>query len=214
MMLTTDTDLARIEAGVFVEAQHAGQRLTRGTVSISGTTLTATGVDVAFDVAGIGPGHVVVVDGQVYEVVERTGAATLEVSRVRARSDAPVQPPTPVTNKAMHIVTFALQREIAYGQVMRSIGIEPEIGAEGEPGVGSILNPGALALLETLAALQFVWMSASLNAGADAEIAMRAERYRVLYGQERGRVGAFIDLDGDGFPDAIRRPGVMQLMRG
>ncbi len=198
---------------VFIEAQHAGQRLTRGTVSIAGSTLTAVGVDVAFDVAGIAPGHVCVVDGQVCEVVERTGATTLTVSRVRARGEPEVRPPSPVTNRPLHVVVFALQREIAHGQVMRSIGIEPDVEVDGEPGVASILNPGALATLEALAALQLVWMSASLNAGSDAGVSTRAERYRVLYGQERARVGAFIDLDGDGFPDAVRRPGVIQLSR-
>lgn len=213
-MLTTDADLARIEPQVFIEAQHVGQRLTRGTVSITGTTLTGTGVDVAFDAALIGPGHVCVVDGQVYEVVERTGATTLVVSRVRARGQATVQPPSPATNRPMHAVTFAPQRAIAHGQVMRSIGIEPDLPARpGEPGVESILNPGALVMLESLAALQLIWMSAALNAGTDAGIAQRAERWRAMYAKERERVGAFIDLDGDGFPDAVRRPGVVQLSR-
>lgn len=213
-MLTTDADLARIEPQVFIEAQHVGQRLTRGTVSIAGTTLTGTGVDIAFDAALIGPAHVCVVDGQVYEVVERTSAATLVISRVRARGQATVQPPTPVTNRPMHTVTFAPQRAIAHGQVMRSLGIEPDLPARpGEPGVESILNPGALVTLESLATLQLIWMSAALNAGTDAHIAQRAERWRAMYAKERERVGAFIDLDGDGFPDAVRRPGVVQLSR-
>lgn len=215
-MLTTDTDLARLEPAVFMDAQHAAQRLTRGTVSISGTTLTTIGVDVAFDAAGIGPGHVAVVDNQTYEVVERTGATTLMVSRVRPRGQADLWPPTPVTGKPMHIVTFAAQRSIAHGQVMRSIGIKPDLPPDapgGRPGVESILNPGALVQLESLAALHLIWMSATLNAGADAAVAARADRYRDMYARERERVGAFIDLDGDGFPDAVRRPSVIQLTR-
>lgn len=216
-MLTTDADLARIEPTLFIEAQHVGQRLTRGTVSIAGTTLTALGVDVAFDAAGVAPGHICVVDGQTYEVVERTSATALVVSRVRARGQAEALPPTPVSNKPMHIVTFGPQRGIAHAQVMRSIGIEPDLPPDvpgGRPGVESILNPGALAQLESLAALQLIWLSATLNAGSDAAVAARAERFKEMYARERERVGAFIDLDGDGFPDAVRRPGVIQLMRG
>lgn len=215
-MLTTDADLARIEPHVFIEAQHVGQRLSRGTVSITGTTLSAIGVDVAFDAAAIAPGHVCVVDGQTYEVVERTSATALVISRVRARGQAEVQPPSPVSNKPMHIVTFVPQRAIAHAQVMRSIGIEPDLPPDapgGHPGVESILNPGALVQLETLAALHLIWMSATLNAGSDAVVATRADRYRVMYARERERVGAFIDLDGDGFPDAVRRPSVMPLLR-
>ncbi len=212
-MLTTDTDIARIESHAFIEAQHAGQRLTRGTVSISGTTLTATGVDVAFDAAGIAPGHVAVVDGQALEIVERTGATTLTVSRIRPTGDATIHPPSPVTNKPMHVVTFAPQLAIAHAQVLRSIGIDPDIAIPGEPGVGSIMNPASLLRLEALAALHLIWLGASLNAGKDADISLRAERYRVLAARERVSVVAYLDLDGDGVPDACRRPGVVQLDR-
>jgi hypothetical protein len=215
-MLTTDADLARIEPHLFIEAQHVGQRLTRGTVSITGTTLASLGVDVAFDAAAVAPGHICVVDGQTYEVVEQTSATALVISRVRARGQTDVQPPSPVSNKPMHVVTFAPQRAIAHAQVMRSIGIEPDLPpdtAAGRPGVESILNPGALVHLEALAALQLIWLSATLNAGADATVAARAERFKEMYARERERVGAFIDLDGDGFPDAVRRPSIVPLLR-
>lgn len=212
-MLTSDADLARIEPQVFIEAQHAGQRLTRGTASITGTTLTAVGVEVAFDAAMLAPGHVCVVDGQTYEIVERTGATTLTISRVRAPGQPDVQPPSPATNRPMHVVTFAPQGSIAHAQVMRSIGIEPDAQIPGEPTVDSIMNPGALVRLEALAALQLIWMSAALNAGADAAVAARADRWRSEYARERERVGAFVDLDGDGFPDAVRRPSIVQLTR-
>ncbi|MCW5768433.1 MAG: hypothetical protein KIT19_07095 [Phycisphaeraceae bacterium] len=215
-MLTTDADIARIESHAFIEAQHAGQRLSRGSASISGSTLTGLGVDVPFDAAGIAPGHVCVVDGQTYEVVERTGPSTLVISRVRRGAQDAPQPPSPVTNRPLHIVSFVPQRGIAHAQVMRSIGIEPDLPPDaraGLPGVESILNPGSLARLEALAALRLIWLSASLNAGADAGVSMRADRYREMYEQERVGIGAFLDLDGDGLPDAIRRPGVMQLTR-
>ena len=212
-MLTTDADLARFEQQVFIEAQHAGQRLTRGTVSIAGTTLTATGVDVAFDAGAIAPGHVVVVDGQVLEVLERTGATTITVSRIRASGDPAIHPPSPVTNKPMHIVTFAPQRSIAHAQALRSIGMDPDVALPGEPSASSIVNPGALARLEALGALHLVWLSASLNAGRDADVALRAERYREMLVRERDVAAIYLDLDGDGVPDACRRPGRPPLER-
>jgi hypothetical protein len=212
-MFTTDTDIARIESLAFIDAQHAGQRLTRGTVSISGTTLTATGIDVAFDAAGLVPGHVAVVDGQALEIVERTGATTITVSRIRPTVDATIHPPSPVTNKPMHVVTFAPQRAIAHAQVMRSIGIDPDIEIPGEPHAGSIMNPASLVRLEAFGALHLIWLSASLHAGKDADVSLRAERYRMIAARERASVVAYLDLDGDGVPDAFRRPGIIQLGR-
>lgn len=212
-MLTTDADLARIESHAFIEAQHAGQRLTRGTVSISGTTLTATGVDVPFDAAGLAPGHVAVVDGQTLEVVERTSATTLTVSRIRPTGESTLHPPSPVTNKPMHVVTFAPQRAIAYAQALRSIGIDPDFQIPGEPGESAIVNPGALARLEAIGALHLIWMSASLNAGKDAEVSARSERYRAMLARERESTAVYLDLDGDGLPDCCRRPGLVQLDR-
>jgi len=67
--------------------------------------------------------------------------------------------------------------------------------------------------LESLAALHLIWLSATLNAGSDALVATRADRYRAMYMRERERVGAFLDLDGDGFPDAVRRPSIVPLLR-
>lgn len=212
-MLTTDADLARIEQQAFIDAQHAGQRLTRGTVTIAGTTLTAVGVDVAFDAASLAPGHVAVVDGQTLEVVERTSATTLTVSRIRPAGESTLRPPSPVTNKPMHVVSFAPQRAIAHAQALRSIGIDPDAEIADEPGVDAIVNPGAVARLEALAALRLIWLSASLNAGRDSDASLRADCYAQLLSRERDATAVYLDLDGDGTPDCCRRPGIVQLDR-
>lgn len=212
-MLTTDVDLLRLDPSLFRDVVWLGQRLTRGTVSIVGTTLTAVGADVPFDAAGVAPGHVCTVDGASYEVVERTGPTTLTLSRVRPPGESGALPPAPVTNRLMHVVTFAPQRAIAHRQVMRLFGIDPEWAAPGEPTLASVLNPGSLVRLEAMAALHAIYAAAGASAGAGTDLAARADRWLTLFRRDRDNAGAVLDLDGDGLPDAIRRAGVVPLMR-
>jgi len=42
----------------------------------------------------------------------------------------------------------------------------------------------------------------------------RAEMYRARFGEERERVVAAVDLDGDGVAEASRRPSVFAMTRG
>ena len=70
-MFATDRDLLALEPNLFRDVGWVSQRLVVGTGSISGTTLTMSAQDVAFDGAGVGAGSVVVVDSAAYEVRAR-----------------------------------------------------------------------------------------------------------------------------------------------
>lgn len=213
-MFTTDTDLLRLEPLLFRDLYWLGQRLSRGFATISGSTLTAIGLDVPFDQTPIGAGHVCTVEGVSYEVIERTSATTLAISRVRASDADPVITPSPVTSKPLHVAAFGPQRAIAHAQLLRQFGIEPDLPAQiGEPTADSIMNPGALVRLEALASLAMIFSAGGSLTPQVAELSARAERYASLYRREREGAAAILDLDGDGFPDAVRRARVIPLIR-
>lgn len=191
-----------------------GQRLVRGVGSVSGTTLTMTSQDQGFDSAGIGAGNVVVIDGVALEVISRTSAAVLEVSRLRPGvGDAPIGAGT-ITNKVVEVSTFSPQLAIVHGQVLRMLGLR----ASGEIGDGpsetDVLNPAQLALAEALGAVHLVYAAAAATGGTAADLASRAALYRERFAGERQRATALIDLDADGEADATRRMNVIQFARG
>ncbi|MFG0260544.1 MAG: hypothetical protein ACF8LK_09360 [Phycisphaerales bacterium JB041] len=156
----------------------------------------------------------VVAGGVVYEVVERTGADTLTISRMRATAGGALLTPSPVNGVSVEVPTFRPQLAMVHAQVLRMLGIEPD-GTAG-PGVlseSSVTNPGAMALLESLGALHLVFAAASALASDDSPASVKAGFYRERVAAERGRVAARVDTDGDGVADATRRPSVVQLVR-
>lgn len=213
-MFATDRDLLALEPNVTRDAAWAGQRLVKGVGGIGGTTLTMTSQDVGFDSAGVGAGAIVVVGGTGYEVLERTGATTLTVSRVRASGDDPAIMPSPVSGAGVEVVTYAPQRALVHAQILRTLGVEPGAIAEpGEASEASILNPGALVMLEALGSLHLIFAAAGALAGEGSPVWQRAAMYRERFGAERSRVVVRFDLDGDGLADAARRPGIPPLAR-
>jgi len=204
-----DRDLLIHEPNMHREVSWLGQRLVSGSANISGTTLTATSASADFDDAGVGAGSVVVVDGVALEVVSRIDADELEVSVVRGSVEDGAIGPGDATGCPFEVFSFAPQRSIVHGQVLRMLGIE-----EGEsPGEADITNPEAFTRFEAFGALHLIWSSASASSGPDSPRGMLAEEYRRRFERERQRVAARIDLDGDGEPDATRRPNVLRFIR-
>ena len=85
--------------------------------------------------------------------------------------------------------------------------------AAGEPDASSVINTEDLARLEALGALHLIYAGASAVAAGSPIEAEKAEWYRRRFMEERGRVVAQIDLDGDGRADAVRRPTAMRFVR-
>src|SRR6185295_3403553 len=115
-MFATDRDLLALEPNLFRDLVWAGQRLPRGTSSISGTTLTCSSPETLFDAAGVTTGHVIVANGIGHEVISRLSTTQLSISRPRAASTSPVLPPTAATNVEAWVVTFAPQMEVVHRQ--------------------------------------------------------------------------------------------------
>ncbi|MAY75639.1 MAG: hypothetical protein CMJ31_13170 [Phycisphaerae bacterium] len=210
MAFAVDRDLLALEPSLFERVWWIGQRLVSGTGSLSGSMLLMSSQDVAFDAARITMGHVVVVGGVTLEVVVPAGATSLGVSRVRPTDESEVIPPGDIENAAVRLVTFAPQIEDVHRRVLRMLGVDPD-GGEGSLDASAVLNGHSLARLEALGALHMVFSASSV--GGDSIEREKAEWYRVRFDQERRRVRARIDLDGDGRADVTRRVSVSRVVR-
>lgn len=212
-MFATDRDLLVLEPNLLRDVGWVGQRLVKGTGSISGTTLTMSVQDVLFDQAGVDAGSIAAVGGVPVEVLSRASGTELTVSLLRADAIDPAIPPAPVTDAEVSVWTFRPQLALVHGQVLRMLGIEPD-----EPDAAvtesSITNPGALRVVEALGAMHLVMASAAAVSGPGSPAWERAAQYRARFAAERQRVAARIDLDGDGAADATRRLNVVQFLRG
>ncbi len=208
-MFALDRDLLALEPNLFRDAAWAGQRVVSGVGDVAGETLTLLTQDVDFEGAGVGAGHVVVVSETVYEVVERLSATEARVSRLRPGRGGAVVAPTPVTNKGVAVVTFGPQIAVVHAQVLRLLGL----GGDG-PAEEAVTNPEDLVALEALGTLHLVYAAAAALAQRDSGLRARAEYYEERFMRERQGVGARVDLNGDGVPDAVRRPSLLYLYRG
>ncbi|MEM8834263.1 MAG: hypothetical protein AAGD00_00450 [Planctomycetota bacterium] len=214
-MFARDRDLLVYEPALFNELSWAGQRLLDGvTAGISGTTLTLLDGDLAL--AGIDVGHVLLVDGVAMEVLEVISATAALVSRVRAESsDTPTSPFGAASDLSVRCTTFLPQIALVHEQLMRALGVD--VGAtstvHGRPNASQITNGRDFVRAESLGALHVVMTAAAAIAGEDGRWWSKARLYRERFRDERARVSAEIDLDGDGTPDATRRFNTMQLAR-
>lgn len=204
-MFSLDRDLLVLEPSLFRDLAWAGQRLLDAPASISGSTLTVPGVDLA--ARSIGPGSVVRCEGLSLEVlaIPSTSAATVSLLR-GADGDAAIVP-APAASTSALVFTFAPQRAAAHAELLAALGLAPD-GAEPGPGryaVGSVLNPRSLARLECFLALASIFTSAAALAPATPAALERAALYRRRASAEAARAAAHIDTDGDGFADVSRR---------
>lgn len=215
MAFAVDRDLLVIEPGLFREVMWVGQRLVSGTGNASGTALMMTSQDVLFDAVDVTTGHVVLVGGAAYEVLSRISGTVLTISRLRGVPDDAAIPVTGETGASVTVSTFGPQIETVHRQVLRMLGIEPDIAPEaGQASEGSVLNRTAFARLEALGALHLVYSAASSSLGSESSLGQKSMMYRERFAAERQRTAGVLDLDGDGKADATRRLNVIQLHRG
>lgn len=213
-MPTTDRDLLALEPSLFRDLGFAGQRLVKGVASTSYVTLNFESQDVGLDAAGVEAGHVVLLAGTPYEVVERLGDSALSISRLRSRATDDAIPPTPAEGAETVITTFGPQIEIIHRQILRRAGIQPgTLPAPGEIGENAITNQDDLRYVVALGALFLIYSGVAAGQGDDSPAAQHAALYRDRFARERDRTVVTLDLDGDGEPDASRCLGAIQLNR-
>lgn len=209
-MFALDRDMLAIEPHAFTDALWAGLRLSSGTATVAGTTLTASTSSVGFIDARAQAGQVVVFNGVPLEVVGVDTQAVLEVSRLRASVDDDPLPPTPGENVSYTVVSFAPQISIVHAQVMGLLGLDRPDG----PGPEAVVDGSALAHVEALGALHLVYAAASVLSGPSSALGARAAMYADMFSRARRTLAVGLDLDGDGEVDATRRASIVHLVRG
>jgi hypothetical protein len=215
-MFATDRDLLVLEPELFRDVGWAGQRLVKGVGDVSGTTLTLTSQDNTFAAAGVGAGHVVLVDGVGYEVIARLSATTATISRLRPDPEGAAIPPASVSGKAVVVSTFAPQIDWVHRYILRELSIDPDENGDGVK-ESDIMNPKAFREVEAMGALGVVLFSSAtgavaVDAGASSRL-IRAGVFRERAANTLRQIGAQIDTDGDGVIDATRHAGLSFMVR-
>lgn len=212
-MFITDRDLLAAEPMLFRDVLWTGQRLYKGSASTSAGVLTAA--EGGLIAAGVQGGHVVVLDGGSYEVIERTDDTHLVVSRLRSETTDAAIPPPDASDRPAFIVTFAPQIAIIHRQILRMLDLEQGTApvAPGLLSESAITNPRDLAPMEVFGSLYLILSAAAATAGPQSPLGIRAAFYRALFSQERGHALARLDRDGDGLADETRRLNIGFLRR-
>lgn len=210
-MLVDDIDLLRIEPRVFLDAAESATTLASATDgSVSGTTLSSVSSD--FVSAGIDAGHVVVVNGEAVEVDARTDANTLEVSRPRVDSTQPKIEPTTGSALVLDVFTFARLIEFEHGWVLGALGIDPAHPTTPLDET-DIVDTAGVERLIALRVIAGAYERAAAATPSDLALAQQASHFRELARRAAHQTVAYVDLDGDGVPDATRRIAVVTLTR-
>ncbi|GDX98048.1 hypothetical protein LBMAG48_04520 [Phycisphaerae bacterium] len=220
MAFAKDRDIAVIEPTVFRDLIWMGQVITRGDCVVYGTTLEASGVPSPDFIEGpVSPGNVVHVSGSLgatYEITGVDGANMMRISRIRDLASGPelvapeqISPPLPFV-----IATFTPQVEWVHGQLLEMLGLRREtVDDVTRLPESCVKNPDELVRLEVYGALQLVYSAAAGLSSAAPQMLAKASQWRRAFQDERQRVAARIDTDGDGAADVIRRFNVGQLVR-
>jgi hypothetical protein len=199
-----------LEPGLVRDVGWAGQRVLEVVGGVSGTTLTISSG--SFFDAGVEQGHVVVFNNTVLEVVSVESPTSATVSMMRASSLGDPVPGANAPTGSVDVWSFTPQIGLIHRQVLAMIGIDPDGG--GVVDEGAVTNPRSLVTLEALGALHLIYAAAGAPGRGGVKFNKRAETYRNRFANERERVVAMIDLDGDGIADVARRPNVFVLSRG
>lgn len=200
-MYADDRDLLVLEPSIFTEHFRLGQRLFRGTVSVSGTQVAAV-PEVNFAQLGVSVGGVIVIGEGVYEIAGVQGGTRLVVSRPRGTNTDPVIAPPGSASIVASIVTFRPQLSLAERLLIRELGA----GADR----AKLLSVPLVRDLIVLGALELILATTSTTTPAEES---KLEFFRRLLARTRGLSRIELDLDGDGQADAERTFGSMRLER-
>ena len=192
-----DSDLLGHEPMVFHELPFAGQ------TRLKVTDAVIDGPNVTSAMGGFAPlsaGQVAMIGDGSFAIaaIVSNNAMTLAV------------PPVGVSGSTLVVRTLAPQAALVGDELLRAIGLDPDDPSS----AGSIVSLSLMVQLEAIGTLSRAYAGAISIAGDSRRIEEKANRYRQRLA--RGLRGAAIelDLDGDGRIDAVRQPGIGQLVRG
>ena len=217
MNFSTDRDLLALEPNLFVDVPLVSQQriqLTDG--QLVGTMLSSETAD--FETLQVSTGAIVLIEGIPCEVVGRTDAQTLEVSAMRTSLADPAIPPAIESSDDLRVTvrTFAMQARATHDHLLALLGIDSDLDA-GKPDAAvtedAIISLGTMAQLEALGTLQRIYSGAVALLGENQTIWDKAAHYHQQYRGELANARVLLDLDGDGFADAERHLGMIQMKR-
>lgn len=213
-MFATDRDLLQHEPRIFNDVRWAGQTLFEGagTLNAPGDSVAIAGLDAAS--RGIGVGCVAVLDRLALEIVDISTPGALGVSLLlSSRGDSVVGVSGGPRSVGVVVATFRPQIALVHDRILRALGLATLDDEPGPLGEAAVTNPGALVRVEALGALHAIFASASALVEQNSPMWARAQMYRERFIEERRRVRADIDLDGDGTADATRTISAMRFVR-
>lgn len=212
MLTPTDIDLLRLEPRLFVDAASAATMLRSGSDGItSGTTFSSAGSD--FAAAGIDAGHVIVVGAEVVEVEARQSATSLHVSRPRADDSQDAIDPTPGMDQTFSVPTFERIASQETAWTLGALGIDAR-HPEHPLDESAVTNAADLRRYVALRVIARGFERAAAGDPGNLALAGRAAHWRAIEQSARHLTAVFLDLDGDGVPDATRRIDDVMLTRG
>jgi len=210
-MLITDTTILRLAPHVFIDAAALATILVDGSDgAVSGSGFTSAGSD--FTVNDIDVGHVIIIDGSPLEVDARTSATQLDVSRARASDGDALIPPGDGATLTFSVPTFERQIAEQEAWVLGAIGIDPNHPTTALDET-SMIDARDLETLIALRTIAHLYEVAAARNPADTALALQASQWRTIERTQRHGTVVYLDLDGDGAPDATRRIDVVEFTR-
>lgn len=211
MPLITDVDLLTIEPAVFLDATAAATKvLSASDGAIAGTTLTSAGS--SFTTAGIDAGHVAVVAGEALEVVQRTSATTLSVSRPRPATSTSSIAPNAGSSLAFTIWTFQRLIELAERSILAALAIDPEHPTQPLETAAILNRPAVERIIATATIARACAVAFAANPASESLKQRVSDSERELE-RLRQQLIVVLDLDGDGVADATRRLAAAVFIR-
>jgi hypothetical protein len=196
---STDSDLLAREPGVFAELPFAGQTKLRVTdANISGSTVTST----TGGFNRLSAGDAVLFGEAAFAIAAIVNNNTLTLAAI----------PSGVTGGTMYVRTFAPQARLVHQELMRVIGIDTD-DPDQALGESAIVSVSLMKDLEVLGTLARAYTAAITLTGGTRAVKDKAERYGRLFVRSLLGAAVLIDLDGDGYPDVTRFPGVGEMTR-
>ncbi len=211
MVLSSDRDLLPFEPNVFVDVPIASQQLLWAEDGvIDGAALSSATSD--FAALGIDTGHVVATGELTLEVVARTSAQMLIVSRPRPDTAGPVQAPSLSGTIEFAVRSFRPQAFAAHQRLRQALGLADR---EYEPlsAEAVLLATTQARRAEVFATLAEIYRIAQGPLNEDPIFASRHSYYERAFALALTESSLGIDTNADGVADRIVAAGVRTLRR-
>ncbi|UCD74701.1 MAG: hypothetical protein JSV91_13045 [Phycisphaerales bacterium] len=211
MAIINDRDLLLIEPSLYVDAAGAGTVLTDGTDgAVLGTSFSSAGSN--FVSLDIDAGHVIVIDGEACEVIERVSMTALDVSAPRASLDDPLIAPGDGTGLVFSLPSFGRIIDQAQAWTFGALGIDPDHPTR-PLDESAIINPDPVKRFIALRAVRLAFAAAAALDPTSESLAERSSLYHRRCSEAMHNLNAMLDLNGDGVVDTARRIDVVNLSR-